>query len=252
MLPVATWDVSGAREQVHVACSLPPARLSPFQYIANLRLPEDVPLYVEGCACEDSSCLLDDCPCPQAYDENGLLIDSEQPVYECGEACSCPPSCISRKVQRGLQLRLEVFDTGSRGLGLRTLERIESRSFVVSYIGRLVPPADAPAIYQANAAVGCNYLLVLRENRVGKDPLLTCIDAGETGNVARFINHSCDPNLVPVAVRVGSPIPLVAFFASKIIEAGSELTFSYGQGTGTHRCLCGTVACSGFLPFDGL
>ncbi len=49
------------------------------------------------------------------------------------------------------------------------------------------------------------------------------IDAKEYGNLARFINHSCDPNLRSVNVHKNSKDPRIAvitFFATKNIKAG--------------------------------
>ena len=53
-----------------------------------------------------------------------------------------------------------------------------------------------------------------------------CIDARRYGNVARFINHLCEPNLVPVKVFVDSQdlrFPRICLFASRDIKAQEEL-----------------------------
>ena len=53
-----------------------------------------------------------------------------------------------------------------------------------------------------------------------------CIDARKYGNVARFINHLCEPNLVPVKVFVDSQdlrFPRICLFASRDILAQEEL-----------------------------
>ena len=53
-----------------------------------------------------------------------------------------------------------------------------------------------------------------------------CIDARKYGNVARFINHLCEPNLVPVKVFVDSQdlrFPRICLFASRDINAQEEL-----------------------------
>lgn len=252
MATAVPWDLSSGKEAVPVWCSLTRARVAPFEYEPRHSIPDSAPRFAEGCACEEArECLEDDCPCVQSYNGDGTLIDFDAPAYECADACDCPLGCSSRVVQRGLRLRLEVFDTGARGLGLRTLDPIPARCFVIQYVGRLVPPTDAIEIAHRYEQVGCNYLLVLRENQAGRSPIQTFIDAGSAGNAARFINHSCEPNLTPVAVRIGCPIPCVAFFATKSISADTELCFSYGSGAGKHRCLCGSALCTGVLPFDG-
>lgn len=53
-----------------------------------------------------------------------------------------------------------------------------------------------------------------------------CIDARFYGNVSRFINHHCEPNLVPVRVFMSHQdlrFPRIAFFSTRLIEAGEQL-----------------------------
>lgn len=99
-------------------------------------------------------------------------------------------------------------------------------------------------------------LLVVREHLPsGKACLRINIDATKIGNVARFINHSCDGgNLSAVLVRnSGSLLPRLCFFAAVDILKGVELTFSYGDARirpNGLRCFCGTSACCGLLPSE--
>ncbi|CUS07855.1 unnamed protein product [Tuber aestivum] len=97
------------------------------------------------------------------------------------------------------------------------------------------------------------------------------LDSKDMGNVTRFSNHSCDPNLDIYSVVTGShEIFTLALFANRDIAAGSELTFSYsgnaglerakekqkllksrknkkgGEDTELFRCRCGTRKCVGF------
>ncbi|UZJ51811.1 hypothetical protein CBS101457_001131 [Exobasidium rhododendri] len=61
--------------------------------------------------------------------------------------------------------------------------------------------------------------------------LLYSIDAGLWGNLSRFFNHSCEPNLVVYPVYTEERDlrrPFLAFFAKTDILPGEELTFDYG------------------------
>lgn len=77
------------------------------------------------------------------------------------------------------------------------------------------------------------------------------IDARWYGNVARFLNHSCNPNIEKLTVFTDSHdvrYPRVAFFTSQFVSAGTELTYDYGYYAGLvegkHReCLCGASYC---------
>ncbi|XP_016146613.1 histone-lysine N-methyltransferase SETDB1-A-like isoform X2 [Sinocyclocheilus grahami] len=81
------------------------------------------------------------------------------------------------------------------------------------------------------------------------------IDARQEGNLGRFINHSCSPNLFVQNVFVDTHdlrFPWVAFFASKRIKAGTEVTWDYNYKVGSVEgkvllCCCGSLRCTGRL-----
>lgn len=53
-----------------------------------------------------------------------------------------------------------------------------------------------------------------------------CIDGRFYGNVARFINHSCEPNLVSIRVFIehqDANFPRIAFFTMRDVDALEEL-----------------------------
>lgn len=146
--------------------------------------------------------------------------------------------------------------TADRGWGLRAGSQPISRgAFVCIYAGEVIHSSVASKRMLEYDSRGINYLLVVLENIGASKVLKTNVDATEKGNVGRFINHRCgDPNLVVVPVRTDSVIPLIAFFASRDISAGEELTISYGGlnrgGPQGLRCRCGSSFCTGFLPYE--
>uniref|UniRef100_A0A8C5X2A4 Histone-lysine N-methyltransferase SETDB1 n=1 Tax=Malurus cyaneus samueli TaxID=2593467 RepID=A0A8C5X2A4_9PASS len=81
------------------------------------------------------------------------------------------------------------------------------------------------------------------------------IDAKLEGNLGRYLNHSCTPNLFVQNVYVDTHdlrFPWVAFFASKRIRAGTELTWDYNYEVGSVEgkellCCCGAIDCRGRL-----
>ena len=56
------------------------------------------------------------------------------------------------------------------------------------------------------------------------------LDAGQKGNDARFMNHSCEPNCVTQKWTVQGETR-VGLFALRSIPAGTELTFNYHLDT---------------------
>ncbi|CAH2224914.1 histone-lysine N-methyltransferase SETDB2 isoform X1 [Pelobates cultripes] len=59
-------------------------------------------------------------------------------LYECNLTCKCDPKmCQNRVVQHGIQVRLQVFKTKSKGWGVRCLDDVDSGTFVCTYAGRI-------------------------------------------------------------------------------------------------------------------
>ncbi|XP_072513334.1 histone-lysine N-methyltransferase SETDB2 [Salminus brasiliensis] len=81
------------------------------------------------------------------------------------------------------------------------------------------------------------------------------LDASKEGNVARFINHSCSPNLFVQNVFFDThnpKFPIIAFFTCRAIKAGTELTWNYSYNPGSDpehevSCLCGYENCQAVL-----
>uniref|UniRef100_A0A8C6X9A3 Histone-lysine N-methyltransferase SETDB2 n=1 Tax=Naja naja TaxID=35670 RepID=A0A8C6X9A3_NAJNA len=77
------------------------------------------------------------------------------------------------------------------------------------------------------------------------------LDATREGNVGRFLNHSCSPNLFVQSVFVETHnrnFPWVAFFTKRHVKAGTELTWDYGYKAGSMpetetTCQCGSLKC---------
>nr|CAB3487044.1 unnamed protein product [Digitaria exilis] len=75
------------------------------------------------------------------------------------------------------------------------------------------------------------------------------IDATRKGSLARFINHSCQPNCETRKWNVLGEVR-VGIFAKQDIPFGTELSYNYNfewYGGVMVQCLCGAASCSGFL-----
>uniref|UniRef100_A0A3Q3DUB7 Histone-lysine N-methyltransferase SETDB2 n=1 Tax=Hippocampus comes TaxID=109280 RepID=A0A3Q3DUB7_HIPCM len=62
------------------------------------------------------------------------------------------------------------------------------------------------------------------------------LDARKEGNVSRFLNHSCQPNLFIQNVFTDShdpDFPIIAFFTNSVVKAGTELTWNYSSDAHT-------------------
>lgn len=116
---------------------------------------------------------------------------------------------------------------------------------------------------------------------------LSCLLGAQfIGNVSRFLNHSCDPNVRVAPIWRGPELPMIGIFADKDIaaggfglwkwrgrrlplgetrrgqtssgclgflfslRAGDALTYAYGAGYEEMLCLCGAPNCKGFLGIE--
>uniref|UniRef100_A0A4W5KC69 Euchromatic histone-lysine N-methyltransferase 1b n=1 Tax=Hucho hucho TaxID=62062 RepID=A0A4W5KC69_9TELE len=206
--------------------------------------------HLQYCVCKDD-CSSSSCMCGQLslrcwYDKDGRLLPEfcrEEPplIFECNHACSCWRTCKNRVVQNGLRVRLQLFRTSRMGWGVRALQEIPQGTFVCEYVGEII--SDAEADVRENDS----YLF----NLDSKEGDVYCIDARFYGNISRFINHMCEPNLFPCRVFTAHQdlrFPHIAFFACKTIKAGEELGFDYGNHfwdiKGKHfSCECGSPKC---------
>ncbi|VDQ00649.1 unnamed protein product [Trichobilharzia regenti] len=207
------------------------------------------------------------CDCPK---------DSEDPCgpssncinrelhYEClPSACPNGEACRNQRFTKRLYPPQQPFWTGDeRGWGLKTLVPIRAGEFVNEYIGDLIDEDEANRRlrFAHENNITNYYMMKLDSQRI--------IDAGPKGNLSRFMNHSCDPNLntqkwtVNGDNRIGLfAVRLVIFYhynddylcnfnSYENIAAGEELTFNYNfvaLGQERLNCRCGASNCVGFL-----
>jgi len=146
------------------------------------------------------------------------------------------------------------------GWGVKTLENIKKGSFVVEYVGEVISNEEAEERGKKYDAEGRTYLFDLDFDKGQEDNPYT-VDAAHYGNVAHFVNHSCDPNLAVFNVWIDCldpDLPRLALFAVRDIVKGEQLTFDYKQRTGAEdtesesdgensgeamECRCGSSNC---------
>lgn len=285
-------DISGGQEDVPIpATNLvddPPVAPSGYTYCKSLQIAKNVklPANVSGCNCQGTCVDPRTCACaklngsdfPYVQINGGRLIEARAVVFECGPSCGCGPGCVNRTSQRGIKHRLEVFRTPKKGWAVRSWEFIPSGAPVCEYIGALVRTEDTDHVCENNYIFDIDCLQTMRglggrERRLGDVSVSTinsfdgddqksesvpefCIDAGSTGNIARFINHSCEPNLFVQCVLSSHhdvKLARVMLFAADNIPPMQELTYDYGYALDSVSgpsgkikqmpCYCGAADC---------
>lgn len=102
-----------------------------------------------------------------------------------------------------------VVRRSSSGLGLFTLTPIAADQQIIESIGTVLSEEEAKQ-------VGGKYLFDLGNN--------LALDCSSRDNLARYINHSCNPNAE--AYTFGSRVCL---WSLRAIDDGEEITTDYGQ-----------------------
>ncbi|KAK8166756.1 hypothetical protein IWX90DRAFT_222423 [Phyllosticta citrichinensis] len=198
-----------------------------------------------------------------------FYLERRTAIYECNLKCKCGPTCKTRVVQHGRKIPLEIFKTpDGRGWGIRCKTQLRIGQFVDTYRGEIITDAEASRRESLAHGAKDSYLYSLdkfAETCGFSQEQLYVIDGQFYGGPTRFLNHSCDPNCRQYVVSYNKHDPKVyeiAFFATRDIASGEELTFDYldkeddedqemdedaASGKTRIKCRCGTKKCRRYL-----
>ncbi|XP_073010874.1 histone-lysine N-methyltransferase ATXR7-like [Typha latifolia] len=126
--------------------------------------------------------------------------------------------------------------------GLVALEPIDAEDFVIEYVGELIRRriSDIRECQYEKMGIGSSYLFRLDDGYV--------VDATKRGGLARFINHSCEPNCYTKVITVEGQ-KKIFIYAKRHISAGEELTYNYKFPLEEQKipCNCGSRRCRGSM-----
>ncbi|XP_039232837.1 histone-lysine N-methyltransferase SETD1 [Drosophila yakuba] len=126
--------------------------------------------------------------------------------------------------------------------GLFAMEPIAADEMVIEYVGQMIRPvvADLRETKYEAIGIGSSYLF-----RIDME---TIIDATKCGNLARFINHSCNPNCYAKVITIESEKKIV-IYSKQPIGINEEITYDYKFPLEEEKipCLCGAQGCRGTL-----
>jgi uncharacterized protein len=135
---------------------------------------------------------------------------------------------------------LAVRRSGIHGRGVYARIPIPEEMRIVEYRGERITTAEADARYPDDDATPYHTFLFEVDDDV-------VVDAARGGNIARWINHSCDPNC-EVVLEDGR----LYIEALRDIEPGEELAYDYNfilpvrhspAMKRRYPCTCGAAAC---------
>ncbi|KAK6542534.1 histone methyltransferase set2 [Orbilia ellipsospora] len=163
---------------------------------------------------------------------------------ECVDGDSnCGGQCRNQRFQRKEYANVSVIQTEMKGYGLRANVPMEPGTFIYEYIGEVINEAQFRKRREQYGKEDIKHFYFM-SIKVGE-----YIDATKRGCLARFCNHSCNPNCMVEKWVVGGKLRM-GIFAKVKIEAGEELTFDYNvdrYGADPQKCFCGEPNCIGYI-----
>jgi len=126
--------------------------------------------------------------------------------------------------------------------GLFAMENIGADEMVIEYVGDVIRPvlADDRERRYEKQGIGSSYLF-----RIDLDYV---VDATKCGNLARFVNHSCEPNCYAKVIKIDQ-VSKIVIYSKQTIAIGEEITYDYKFPIEDEkiRCLCGSKSCRKYL-----
>ncbi|KAI8937575.1 hypothetical protein NX059_005290 [Plenodomus lindquistii] len=174
-------------------------------------------------------------------------------AYECdstncrlpAEQCGNRPFAELKRRAKGnrYDYGVEVVDTQDRGFGVRAMRTFEPHQIIVEYAGEIITQWECERrMKQVYKKDKCYYLMSFDNKMI--------IDATR-GTIARFVNHSCEPNCEMIKWTVGGEPRMALFAGSRGVMTGDELTYDYNFDPFSQKniqiCRCGTESCRGVL-----
>jgi len=138
--------------------------------------------------------------------------------------------------------RIVVRKSGIHGRGVYARRRIREDETVCEYKGEIIGEAEVARRYPENME-GLNHTFIFGIEDEHN------IDGGAKGNIARWINHSCDPNC-----DTFDKDKRMFIRAARDIRPGEELSYDYCIEAGERitkevksrwPCWCGALNCRG-------
>ena len=126
--------------------------------------------------------------------------------------------------------------------GLFAIDNIKPGEIVIEYVGEMISNkiADYREIEYNERGFGDCYMFRFDADNI--------IDATKYGNLARFINHCCEPNCKAQCNEINGKKHIL-LLAKKFIKAGEEITYDYNFEVESEKiqCRCGAKNCRGRL-----
>ena len=156
-----------------------------------------------------------------------------------GKEVHCGNMCL----QTGLLPVVEVWKTVDKGWGLRVKQAVGADTVLVEYLGEVITTGECLSRMGTYKKTDDFYFAGLGGGLM--------LDAKPAGSLARFANHSCDPNCRLVKWEVMGE-SRIALMSNESLAADTEITYNYrysedGLSVPRQTCQCGAACCAGTI-----
>ncbi len=148
-------------------------------------------------------------------------------------------------------MKIERRRSNIHGNGVFATETIRKGEPIVEYKGKLITHEEADELHFNDIDTGHTFLFTLNDEWI--------VDANGRGNIAKWINCSCDPNSIAfIHEDEGGDLKKekVIIEALRTIKPGEEITYDYGfefdvpytkKLLKIWACRCGSPNCRGTM-----
>ncbi|SCO65794.1 SET domain protein, putative [Plasmodium vivax] len=185
------------------------------------------------------------CDGNKSYDINDFNV-----LAACSGNCLCDPLKCTNKFPEGLHYPVKVVKTRDIGWDIVSSSYIKANSLIMHYVGEITTRKEMISREHEYDKKGYfNYFIETAEvdETYTDDWKIPCIDALFISNVARFLNHSCEPNVNVITIWRGDNYPSVGIFASRDIKPDEPLKYHYGINYKNIKCMCNSKKCKGYI-----
>ena len=160
----------------------------------------------------------------------------------CGKHCKlrnqrieCNPlhhggsNCKNQRSQRLIEPKLRIKRYREKGLGLVTEENLSNRQLLGRVTGHVRKGVHGVKRH------GHMYATIIDSSHI--------VDSARGGNIMRFLNFSCSPNVLTEKWNVNGKWEILVF-TSRDINTGEELTIPFEERGFKGECKCGNGNCS--------
>ncbi|KAF1748370.1 hypothetical protein GCK72_024837 [Caenorhabditis remanei] len=181
------------------------------------------PCRTSGCKCSTTAC-------------KNVRAKQECPA-------DCKKSCKNQNFRQNRYCHFTIVDAGDMGKGVIAIRDIPEGSFICAYTGEIITQKVHEQRVKEYAEAGQEHDYMFQAGAYYIDPL-------KIGNVAKYVNHSCSPNMVAMRWKIDGMdrrFRAIGYFAEEFIKAGTPLTVNYQFDYDENRkpCLCRSKNCLG-------